>query len=185
MKNSQKGSVTLWTIIILIVIVGVGAYLYKNTISPSASSGTQSSELKTYTNTNFGYEIKYPTDYTLNEVNNPNIESSTRDIAEITSSQVRVGIIASKDRNSINDECRDVSKYAPSKKIGDNTFNVIVSETATTDMGNPDNVHRDYYLKTQSSCYLITTTYPPSLQQTTKDTYNSQIETIVSTFKVK
>jgi hypothetical protein len=184
MENFQKGSVAVWVIVVLVLIMGIGVYIYKDKSNPQVSSGANT-ELKTYSNDAFGYSIKYPSGYTLDEVNNSVIESSTRDIAEIKSDKVKIGIIANKNRNSIGDECRDVSTYAQTKKLGDNTFNVIFNETARTDMGNPDSVHRDYYLKTQSSCYLLAATYPPSLPQAIKDQYNAQIENIIGSFSLK
>jgi len=77
MKNHQKGSITtmvLLAVIILLVIVG-GIYLYKNntaTVPVSVNTGTQQSNQvqqqdsttgwKTYTNTQYGFSIQYPTD---------------------------------------------------------------------------------------------------------------------------
>ncbi len=189
MRNPQKGSILqISLLIIAVAVIGVGIYIYQSKKSPQVDTqsnpATSQADWKIYNNKKSGYEIKYPSGYVLDEVSNPVIESATRDITTINSNEVRIGIIANSDKKSIDDECRDVSTYAPLVQIGNNKFNLIVSETATTDMGNPDNVYRNYYLKTQRSCYLISATYAPSLSQNVKERLNSEITGIIATFRI-
>lgn len=77
MKNSQKGSVAL-IIIIVLAIVAVGGFYYysqKSAQPKSAENSTQATITdqmagwKTYTNSQYGIELKYPT--TWNIVKNP------------------------------------------------------------------------------------------------------------------
>ncbi len=142
-----------------------------------------------YVNEDFGYEIKYPTGYTLDDSFNQAVESSTRNITEIISNQVRIGITANKNRNSGDSECENVAQANDprwsSVKLGSNTFDLIVANNTTTDLGNSARVMRNYYLKTSSSCYLISASYPPTLPKTTNDKLISEINGIVSTFTLK
>lgn len=67
MKNTQKGSVLVWVIVIIILVLG-GIYIYQtNKTSDSSEISNEVSNLKTYKNEEIGYEIKYPGDWTARE----------------------------------------------------------------------------------------------------------------------
>jgi len=82
MKNSQKGfALSLLIVIIATLLIGGGAYVYvqnKQASQPAAENSTaqatsttqtsnsQTADWKTYTNTKYGFEIKYPTIWNAN-----------------------------------------------------------------------------------------------------------------------
>src|SRR3989344_9463411 len=73
MKNSQKGFIVQLIILIMaIVIVGAGVYLYSQNkgveVNEEVSMNSTSTEVnswKTYENKQFNYEVKYPTEWSL------------------------------------------------------------------------------------------------------------------------
>lgn len=75
MNNSQKGISTIKDVLIVvvaIVLIGGGAFAYKYWWVPRVSENIQNDETadwKTYTNTQYGFEIKYPSDW-ITEKNN-------------------------------------------------------------------------------------------------------------------
>jgi hypothetical protein len=107
MKNYQKGFVVpLLISIIAILIIGGGVYIYSNKKvenntpvvvnsnlpAQSNQTSTTTSDWKTYTNTTYGYSIKYPADWKINEDTSPrNISwSSPKTTAESVFIQVGV-----------------------------------------------------------------------------------------------
>lgn len=71
MKNSQKGFIVpLLLLIITILVVGVAVYVYKKerVKTPASDAGIQKAvtlSLKTYTNEKYGFEFKYPENFSI------------------------------------------------------------------------------------------------------------------------
>src|SRR5680860_134351 len=61
MKTSPKGFISpLLLALIAVLILGGGAYVYMQNKPDSQFATTQTSDWKTYTNTQYGFEFKYP-----------------------------------------------------------------------------------------------------------------------------
>ncbi len=110
--TNQRGFSAIGGIIIGLVILAaaIGIAIL---ILPKTTVGWER-----YRNEEFGYEIKYPDKYKLDDTRNPVIESATRRIVTLNLrekyypadsgtifSGVSIGVIFNKDYNSIDSEC--------------------------------------------------------------------------------
>ena len=159
--NTRK---ILGTIIGLFIITG-GAY-YLIFINSATSLNIQK-----YENTDFGYEITYPENiFTLDTVDNPAIESETRDIGELklnerywvkyssTLRNPKISWIVNLDENSISNECGYSTNLfeAESKMISGKEWRMkeIVSGNG---FGGGANYYKNYYYKGEDKCVLLFT----------------------------
>jgi hypothetical protein len=178
MRNKQKGSVTIWIIIFVIVVLLVGLLNYYGRQNNLVSG------LKSHIDSDFGYKIQYPEKFTLNDH-----RSTERDIIELEQhapNSLRIAIIASMNKPNpiaINDECVDVSSVARQITLGSNKFNLTVIEGARGDIGDQLlSSERRYYLKNPQNCYLIVAYYPPLLTDSEKSDLLKEADSVVSTF---
>jgi len=78
MKNNQKGFANVVLIGVLVILIGIGGYfVLKEKQSPVVqqvpiTSAGEIANWKTYTNTQYGFEFKYPETYSYNETTNNN-----------------------------------------------------------------------------------------------------------------
>ena len=85
MKTSQKGFISpLLLALVALLLAGGGAYVYvqnkqvkqSETVNSTTATSTaqtsdvQTADWKTYTNTRFGFEVKYPSDWSGNQLGN-------------------------------------------------------------------------------------------------------------------
>lgn len=70
MRNTQKGSVLIWVIVVVIILVGIGFYFYSKNNSVTSFQATPNNlNWKQYKNTKYGFEIEYPPQAKLEEIN--------------------------------------------------------------------------------------------------------------------
>jgi len=89
MKNSQKGFVNIVLVVVIVILVGVVGYFafvkksepvvqqptpiptttQSKTPAPTPTPGDETANWKTYTNAEYGFEFKYPSNLELNVVN--------------------------------------------------------------------------------------------------------------------
>lgn len=165
----QKGFSTILVIITGLLIIGGGIYYFSNTESQNNSNLEKYTQR--YENKDFGYEINYSQDrFILDTVDNPVIESETRDIGELKLKEgywsnygsilqkPKVSWIVNLDEDSPSNECGYSTSLLNTKTetFSDKEWKVeeIVSGN---DIGGAGNYYKKYYHKGEGRCFMLFT----------------------------
>lgn len=125
---------------------------------------------KSYENEDFGYEISYPIDkFILDTVDNPVIESETRDVGELKLKEEywsrydslqnpKISWIVNLNEDSKDSECGYSTNLSNAEvKIISGDEWKIKEMISGNDIGNDGNYYKEYYFKGKGRCFLVFT----------------------------
>lgn len=187
------------TIAVLIIAAGIVFYIteYERTDKQGGESNQESTGWQTYANKAFGYSISYPKDqFILNEVNNPVVESPTRDIGELElkpefwieysdlvgpTRNPKIFWIVNKDTESINDECVRYSENPNQamQLISDKRF-IVGEAVSSNDIGEGGTYLKDYIHKSNDRCFLIEANIAVQSYEDNVPTVNPRLQTLLA-----